>query len=66
MLGIMGRMADYTGQVLTWDQAINSKHRLAPASYAFDAVPPVVRDKDGNYPAAYARHDKDSNRRNLP
>jgi predicted dehydrogenase len=52
MLGIMGRMVDYTGQALTWEQAINSKQRLAPVKYAFDAVPPVLRDKDGNYPAA--------------
>jgi predicted dehydrogenase len=52
MLGIMGRMVDYTGQSLTWEQAINSKQRLAPATYAFDAVPPVLPDKNGNYPAA--------------
>jgi len=51
MLGIMGRMVDYTGRALTWEQAINSKQRLAPATYALDAVPPVVPDKDGNYPA---------------
>jgi predicted dehydrogenase len=52
MMAILGRMADYTGQVLTWEQGLNSKQRLAPASYAFDATPPVVRDKNGNYPAA--------------
>lgn len=52
MMGILGRMVDYTGQALTWEQAINSKQRLAPDKYAFDAVPPVLRDKDGNYPAA--------------
>ncbi|MFZ1933809.1 MAG: Gfo/Idh/MocA family oxidoreductase [Thermoguttaceae bacterium] len=52
MLGLFGRMVDYTGQILTWQQAINSKQRLAPASYALDAVSPVLRDKDGNYPAA--------------
>jgi len=52
MLGIFGRMVDYTGQMLTWEQAINSKQRLAPKTYAMDAVPPVLRDKDGNYPAA--------------
>ena len=52
MLGIMGRMVDYTGQSLTWEQAINSQQRLAPATYAFDAVPPVLPDKNGDYPAA--------------
>ena len=51
MLGIMGRMVDYTGRALTWEQAINSKQRLVPTAYSLDGVPPVVRDKDGNYPA---------------
>ena len=30
MLAILGRMVDYTGQAITWDQAINSKQVLAP------------------------------------
>ena len=30
MLAILGRMVDYTGQVLTWDEAINSKQDLSP------------------------------------
>jgi predicted dehydrogenase len=30
MLAIMGRMAAYTGQQLTWDQALNSQERLYP------------------------------------
>jgi predicted dehydrogenase len=52
MLAILGRMADYTGQALTWQQAINSQQSLAPAKYAFDAEPPVKPDKDGRYPIA--------------
>ena len=28
--GIMGRMAAYTGQVITWEDALNSKESLAP------------------------------------
>jgi predicted dehydrogenase len=52
MLAIMGRMANYMGQTLTWDQAFNSPYTMTPASYALDAVPPVLPDKDGNYPAA--------------
>ena len=31
MLAIMGRMAAYTGQQVTWDQALNSQERLFPA-----------------------------------
>src|SRR5262245_41881368 len=30
MLGIMGRMAAYTGQQITWDQAMNSQDKLVP------------------------------------
>ncbi len=52
MLAILGRMVDYTGQKLTWDQAINSQEVLAPARYAFDANPPTMPDKDGRYSVA--------------
>jgi len=38
MLAIMGRMACYTGQRLTWDQAINSSESLTPAEYAWGDV----------------------------
>jgi len=31
MLAMMGRMAAYTGQEITWDQAINSQEQLGPA-----------------------------------
>jgi predicted dehydrogenase len=30
MLAIMGRMAAYTGQIVRWDDAMNSEERLAP------------------------------------
>src|ERR1051325_4138177 len=30
MMGLMGRMAAYTGQEVTWDQAMQSKEKLAP------------------------------------
>lgn len=30
MVGILGRMASYTGQPVTWEEAINSKEQLAP------------------------------------
>ena len=52
MLAILGRMVNYTGQALTWEQAINSQQSLAPAKYAFDAAPPILPDKDGKYPIA--------------
>ncbi|MBI4662120.1 MAG: Gfo/Idh/MocA family oxidoreductase [Verrucomicrobia bacterium] len=40
LLAIMGRMATYTGQLVTWEQALNSQEDLSPKSYAWDAEPP--------------------------
>ena len=52
MLAILGRLATYSGQTITWDDAINSKVSLAPARYAMDAQPPTLPDKDGKYAVA--------------
>jgi predicted dehydrogenase len=38
MLAIMGRMATYTGQRITWEEAINSKLDLTPKSYDWGPV----------------------------
>jgi predicted dehydrogenase len=46
LMGIMGRMACYTGQVITWEQALNSREDLSPPRYAWDVqlpVPPVAQ-----------------------
>jgi predicted dehydrogenase len=32
LLGIMGRMAAYSGQEVTWEQALNSNEKLSPSS----------------------------------
>lgn len=50
MTSILGRMATYTGQVVEWDKAINSGLSLQPASYDFNAAPPILPDNDGLYP----------------
>jgi len=42
MLGIMGRMAAYTGQSVTWDQAMNSQERLFPEKLEWDMSLPVA------------------------
>lgn len=53
LMGIMGRMATYTGQVITQEQALNSKQVLVPDTITgFDAEPPVKPDADGVYPQA--------------
>ena len=38
MLAIMGRMAAYTGQVITWEDAMNSQETLGPEKYNWDLV----------------------------
>ncbi|MCI0683093.1 MAG: Gfo/Idh/MocA family oxidoreductase [Gemmataceae bacterium] len=46
LLAIMGRMAAYTGQAITWEMALNSKEDLSPPRYDWDAklpTPPVAR-----------------------
>ncbi|QDT67744.1 Inositol 2-dehydrogenase [Planctomycetes bacterium MalM25] len=50
MTAILGRMATYTGQVVNWDDAIESNVDLSPAKYAFGADPPVLPDAQGRYP----------------
>jgi hypothetical protein len=45
MMAIMGRMAAYTGQVITWEQAVNSKEDLMPKDLDLKApmpTPPVA------------------------
>jgi predicted dehydrogenase len=39
LLAIMGRMATYTGQAITWDQAMSSTEDLTPAKYEWGPIP---------------------------
>jgi myo-inositol 2-dehydrogenase/D-chiro-inositol 1-dehydrogenase len=41
MLAIMGRMAAYTGQQVTWDQAMNSQEKLVPDNLDWKGSLPV-------------------------
>jgi predicted dehydrogenase len=45
LMAIMGRMATYTGQEITWEKALNSQEKLGPEKLEFGAypVPPVAR-----------------------
>jgi predicted dehydrogenase len=45
LMAIMGRMATYTGQVISWDMALNSQEDLSPPAYEFGPLPvqPVAR-----------------------
>jgi predicted dehydrogenase len=39
LMAIMGRMATYTGQQITWEQAWNSQEDLTPERYEFGPLP---------------------------
>jgi hypothetical protein len=39
LMGIMGRMACYTGQRITWQQALNSNDDLSPQQYVWGPMP---------------------------
>jgi len=49
MSAILGRMATYSGKVVTWEEAINSELDLMPETYAWDANPPVLPNPEGRY-----------------
>jgi predicted dehydrogenase len=40
-LALMGRMAAYSGQAVTWKDVLESREDLLPATLTMDAVPPV-------------------------
>jgi myo-inositol 2-dehydrogenase/D-chiro-inositol 1-dehydrogenase len=45
LMAIMGRTAAYTGQEVTWEEALNSKEQLVPANLTWDgklALPPMA------------------------
>jgi hypothetical protein len=44
MLAILGRMCTYTGQRITWEEALNSKLDMTPETYEWGDVklPPEV------------------------
>ncbi len=50
MTAILGRMATYSGQVITWDEAMAMDHNLVPELHSFNDTAPVLPDKNGNYP----------------
>ena len=52
MVGVMGQIACYTGQPVTWDEACKSdlQYGPPPEQSTFDTPPPVKPDTTGNYP----------------
>lgn len=52
MLGILAQMVCYTGQLITWDEAMQSTLSFSLPRYGFDIDPPVKPGPDGIYPTA--------------
>ena len=52
MTSILGRLVTYSGQSISWDDAINSEVNLMPDKYSWDALPKVLPDENGFYPIA--------------
>ncbi|WP_396591949.1 Gfo/Idh/MocA family protein [Allomuricauda sp. R78024] len=50
MTAILGRMATYSGKVVTWEEAMKSELSLVPEELSWDMNPPVMPNEDGTYP----------------
>ena len=50
MTAVLGRMANYSGKVVKWDDAMASDITEFPENLAWDAPAPVQKDDDGDYP----------------
>lgn len=48
MLGILERMACYTGKRITWEEGLKAP-ALLPSGYDWNATPPTVADEKGRY-----------------
>lgn len=57
----MGRMAAHTGQIITYDQILNSKHEFAPGldKLQADSPAPLQAGSDGKYPVPMPGKNKD-------
>jgi len=49
MMAILGRMCTYSGQELSWEQAIQSQIGVMPKEFSMSATPPTVPDANGFY-----------------
>ncbi len=52
MTAVLGRMATYSGQVVTWEQATRSELNMLPKNLALNAAPSTLPGPDGFYPIA--------------
>jgi len=52
MTAILGRMATYSGKLVTWEEALSSQLQLTTDAEDWNAAAPVKADADGRYPVA--------------
>jgi len=52
LTSIMGRMATYSGQIIEWQDALNSELSLMPDKFTWDGTPSSLPKADGSYPIA--------------
>jgi len=50
MTAVLGRLANYSGKVIKWDDAVNKNVSEFPEVLEWDADPPVKPDENGDYP----------------
>lgn len=50
LMAIMGRNAAYTGQLVTWDEALNADENLVTTTEDWAAEPPILPGSNGEYP----------------
>lgn len=50
MTAVLGREANYSGKVVTWDELVNRGRTEFPKELSWDAPAPVTKDAAGNYP----------------
>ena len=50
MTAALGRLANYSGKVVKWDDAVNKGFSEFPESMAWNAEAPVKKDANGDYP----------------
>ena len=52
LTAVLGRMATYSGNIVTWDQAMASTLQLTTDAEHWDAPAPILPDEHGQYPVA--------------
>ena len=49
LTAVMGRMATYSGKMITAEDALNSNENTMPEVLGWEAAPPSLPDEDGRY-----------------